>query len=198
MAGGPQLAEPRRQVESGWELRFNIAIDSILEFEPYYHLIDKLYRLQPDIEINIHEEVLGGSLEAVIDDRVDLILGAGKPPASAQGYKYVEMQTVQWVFAVPPEHELARRVLPSKHHDIDCDRAVVLRARSRRFPPVCQRRLMTQRGLRGATITAAGMQHNGPGPRAAITTILKPVSGPMRTPVSKVVTRNYKHGRRRQ
>ena len=80
--------ETTRQVDSGWESRFNIAIDSILEFEPYYHLINKLFQLKPDIEINIHEEVLGGSLEAVIDDRVDLVLGVGKPPTNAQGYNY--------------------------------------------------------------------------------------------------------------
>lgn len=153
IAAAARLAETTRQVDSGWESRFNIAIDSILEFEPYYHLIDKLYRLQPDIEINIHEEVLGGSLEAVIDDRVDLILGAGKPPASAQGYKYVEMQTVQWVFAVPPEHELARRVLPIKQQDIECYRAVVVRDSSRRFAPLSQRLFSKQPVLSVPTIT---------------------------------------------
>lgn len=73
------LAELTRQVDSGWESTLNIAIDSILEFEPYYKVINDFYQVKPDIEINLHEEVLGGTWEAVLDGRVDLALGAGSP-----------------------------------------------------------------------------------------------------------------------
>lgn len=134
-----RLAETTRQVDSGWESRLNIAIDSILEFEPYYHLIDEFYRLKPDIEINLHEEVLGGTWEAVISDRVDLALGAGEPPSHAQGYGYVEMQAVEWVFAVPPEHELAQLMPPIKPEDIEDYRTVVVRDSSRHFAPLSVR-----------------------------------------------------------
>jgi len=139
LAAAERLAETTRQVDSGWESRLNIAIDSVLEFEPYYRLIEKFYKLKPDIEINIHEEVLGGSWEAVINDRVDLVLGAGEPPTNAQGYKYFEIQTVQWVFAVPTGHKLAQRMLPVKTEDIECYRAVVVRDSSRDFAPLSQR-----------------------------------------------------------
>ena len=153
LAAAERLAETTRQVDSGWESRFNIGIDSILEFEPYYRLIDQFYRLKPDLEINIHEEVLGGSWEAVINDRVDLVLGAGNPPTNAQGYKYLEMQTIQWVFAVPPEHELAQRDLPIKQQDIECYRAVVVRDSSRHFAPLSQRLFSNQPVLSVPTIT---------------------------------------------
>jgi DNA-binding transcriptional LysR family regulator len=93
------LAESTRQVDSGWESTLNIAIDSILEFEPYYKLINDFYQVKPDIEINLHEEVLGGTWEAVLDGRVDLALGAGEPPSTTQGCQSIEMQRIQWVFA---------------------------------------------------------------------------------------------------
>ncbi len=139
LAAAERLAETTRQVDSGWESRINIAIDSILEFKPYYHLIEKLYQIQPDIEINIHEEVLGGSWEAVMADRVDLVLGAAEPPSNAQGYQYQLMQTVQWVFAVPAGHALSLLSRPLRQQDIEIYRAVVVRDSSRSFAPLNQR-----------------------------------------------------------
>jgi len=139
LAGAARLAETTRQVDSGWESRFNIAIDSILDFEPYYRLINSFYQLKPDIEINIHEEVLGGSWEAVLDDRVDLVLGAAELPTNTQGFKYFHMQTVQWVFAVRPGHELAQIPVPLTQQDIECYRAVVVRDSSRHIAPLSQR-----------------------------------------------------------
>ncbi len=152
IAAAERVAEATRQVDRGWETRFNIAIDSILAFEPYYHLIRKFYRLKPDLEINVHEEVLGGSWEAVTDDRVDLVLGAGMQPGHTQDYKYHEMQTVQWVFVVPPEHELAQHVLPLKQADIECYRAVVVRDSSRHFAPLSHRLFSKQPVLSVPTI----------------------------------------------
>ncbi len=134
-----RLAETTRQVDSGWESELNIGIDSILEFDPYYRLINQLYAENPDIEINLHEEVLGGTWEAIISGRVDLALGAGDPPTNTQGHRYVRMHWVQWVFAVAPEHELAQCTQPVKPQDIECFRAVVVRDSSRDFAPLSQR-----------------------------------------------------------
>ena len=55
LAAAERLTETTRRVDSGWESRLNIGNDSILDFEPYYRVIEELYRLKPDIEINIHE-----------------------------------------------------------------------------------------------------------------------------------------------
>ena len=153
MAAAERLAETTRQVDRGWESRLNIAIDSILEFEPYYRLIDEFYQLKSDIEINIHEEVLGGTWEAVINGRVDLALGACEPPSNIQGYKYIEMPAVQWVFAVPPAHELAQRRLPIKLEDIEDYRSVVVRDSSRHFAPLSVRLFSKQPVLSVPTLT---------------------------------------------
>ena len=63
------------------------------------------------------------------------------------------MQTVQWVFAVSPEHELAQRVLPVRQQDIECYRAVVVRDSFRRFAPLSQRLFSKQPVLSVPTIT---------------------------------------------
>jgi len=153
LAGAERLAETTRQVGSGWESRFNIAIDSILDFEPYFRLIEAFYTFKPDIEINIHEEVLGGSWEAVMENRVDLVLGAAELPTNTRGYKYQHILTVQWVFAVPPEHPLALRSKPVKQQDIEHFRAVVVRDSSRNIAPLSQRLFSKQPVLSVATVT---------------------------------------------
>ncbi len=153
LAAAERLTETTRQAHSGWESRLNIAIDSILDFEPYYRLIERFYRLKPDLEINIHEEVLGGTWEAVIKGRADLALGAGEPPTNARGHRSVVMNTVQWIFAVPPGHELAQRMLPVKPADIECFRAVVVRDSSRQFAPLSARLFSKQPVLSVPTLS---------------------------------------------
>jgi DNA-binding transcriptional LysR family regulator len=133
------LAESTRQVDSGWESTLNIAIDSILEFEPYYKLINDFYQVKPDIEINLYEEVLGGTWEAVLDGRVDLALGAGEPPSSTQGCQTIEMQRIQWVFAIAPDHELTRQTLPLNKQAIENYRSVIVRDSSRTTAPLSSR-----------------------------------------------------------
>ncbi len=152
LAAAERLTETTRRVDSGWESRLNIAIDSILDFEPYYRVIEALYRLKPDIEINIHEEVLGGSWEAVTEGRVDLVLGAAKPDSNTSGYKCQQMQSVQWVFAVPPEHELAGLATPARGQDIEVFRAVVVRDSSRHLAPLSHRLFSKQPVLSVPTI----------------------------------------------
>jgi DNA-binding transcriptional LysR family regulator len=133
------LAESTRQVDSGWESTLNIAIDSILEFEPYYKVINDFYKVKPDIEINLHEEVLGGTWEAVLDGRVDLALGAGEPPSSTQGCQTIEMQRIQWVFAIAPDHELTRQTLPLNKQAIENYRSIIVRDSSRTTAPLSSR-----------------------------------------------------------
>lgn len=152
LAAAERLTETTRRVDSGWESRLNIAIDSILDFEPYYRVIEELYRLKPDIEINIHEEVLGGTWEAVTEGRADLVLGAEEPETSTRGYKCQQMQSVQWVFAVPPGHELAGRATPARQQDIEVFRAVVVRDSSRHLAPLSHRLFSKQPVLSVPTI----------------------------------------------
>ncbi len=58
-----RLVETARQVDRGWESCLNIAVDSIIDFNSLHPHLDAFYKLQPDIEINLYEEVLGGAWE---------------------------------------------------------------------------------------------------------------------------------------
>ena len=119
---------------------FNIAIDSILNFDFIYPLIAQFYQLQPDIEINIYEEVLGGTLDAIISGRADLVIGAGDALALLdQGIHYHNIGQIEWLFAVAPDHELTKAPLPLTQTLIEQQRFVVARDSSRTQAPQSKR-----------------------------------------------------------
>ena len=130
-----RLVETTRQVHSGWESRLAIALDSLVEVDQVAPVLQKFYETNPDIEITLTEEVLGGAWEAVIEGRADLVVGAAERPPTATGLKSREFMTVEWVFAVHPEHPLASAGSPLRHEDFAGYRAVVVMDSSRSLPP---------------------------------------------------------------
>jgi len=133
-----RLAIATKTTHSGWEPVFNIAIDSILSFDFIYPLIANFYEVQPDIEINIYEEVLGGTLDALVTDRADLVVGAGDALAD-HGISYHKIGQIEWLFAVAPNHELAKAPLPLEQTLIGQHRFVVARDSSRTLAPQSRR-----------------------------------------------------------
>jgi DNA-binding transcriptional LysR family regulator len=107
-----RLAIAAKKTHSGWESIFNIAIDTILDFDFIYPLIARFYEVLPDIEINIYEEVLGGAQEAITSNRADLVIGVGADPMPSQRFKYQKIQQIEWIFTVAPGHWLTQAPLP--------------------------------------------------------------------------------------
>lgn len=100
-----------RQAADGWEVELRICIDSILSCDPVYELIEAFQCIQPKIEIRLSEEVLGGSWDALNDDRCDLVIGAeGAPPV--QGFGLHSLGEVVFEFAVAAGHPLTELPMP--------------------------------------------------------------------------------------
>ncbi|MGZ4991219.1 MAG: LysR substrate-binding domain-containing protein, partial [Methylobacter sp.] len=134
-----RLAIATKKTHSGWEPVFNIAIDTILDFDFIYPLIDRFYEVLPDIEINIYEEVLGGAQEAITGNRADLVIGTGVFPTPNQGIKYQEIRQVEWIFTVIPGHELTQASRPLSRQLIEQHRFIVVRDSSRNQAPQSHR-----------------------------------------------------------
>jgi len=131
LAATERLAIAAKKTHNGWEPVFNIAIDSILDFDFIYPFIAGFYEVLPDIEINIYEEVLGGAQEAITSNRADLAIGAGAGLTPNQGIKYHKIRQVEWVFAVAPGHQLTQASLPLSRQSIEQHRFIVVRDSSR-------------------------------------------------------------------
>jgi DNA-binding transcriptional LysR family regulator len=134
-----RLAIATKKTHSGWEPIFNIAISSILTFDFIYPLIAKFYEIQPDIEINLYEEVLGGAQEALLTNRADLVIGTSADLLPTQGVKYQTIQEIEWIFAVAPDHELTQASLPLSRQLIEQYRFVVARDSARNQAAQSQR-----------------------------------------------------------
>ncbi len=134
-----RLAETTRQVDSGWESRLNIAVDSIVDFAEVYPLIEEFYQLKPDIEINLYEEVLGGAWESIAEGRADLVIGAAESQTSVQGMRSQLLQQVHWKFVVSPNHPLAGETGIVSQQQIERHRGVVVRDSSRNTAPLTMR-----------------------------------------------------------
>lgn len=134
-----RLAETVRQVDSGWESRLNIAVDSIFDFDLVYPLLEAFYQIKPDIEINLYEEVLGGTWESVLEGRADLVIGAPEVPANIRGIRRQKFSDVEWVFAVSQYHPLAACRGVVSREAIAEHRAVVVRDSSRNMAPLTVR-----------------------------------------------------------
>jgi len=131
LAATERLAIAAKKTHNGWEPVFNIAIDSILDFDFIYPFIARFYEVLPDIEINIYEEVLGGAQEAITSNRADLVIGAGAEPTPNQSIKYHKIRQIEWVFAVAPGHQLTQAALPLSRQLIEQHRFIVVRDSSR-------------------------------------------------------------------
>ena len=128
-----QLTALARQAADGWEVELRICIDSILSCDPIYDLIAAFQRVQPKTEIRLTEEVLGGSWDALCDDRCDLVIGAeGAPPAP--GLALHSLGKVKFGFAVAAGHALTELPQPLPASAIQDYPTVIVADSSQRLP----------------------------------------------------------------
>jgi Transcriptional regulator len=99
------VEEAVKQLESGWETRLRIAQDTILPRAPLLRLVQSFTQLDLRVTVEISEEVLGGTWDALVAGRCDLALGASGEPPSGQ-FECRVLGEVDFVFAVAPDHPL--------------------------------------------------------------------------------------------
>ncbi len=147
LAATERLVETTRQVDSGWESRLNIAIDTVVDFNVVEPVLAGLYQLRPELEVSLYEEVLGGSWEALTQGRVDAVIGATDPELNTQGLRVEKFGDVQWLFVVSRDHPLRERPAPLSSEDIAAYRVVVIRDSSRELPALTRNIMDTQQRL---------------------------------------------------
>ncbi|HNP37663.1 MAG TPA: LysR family transcriptional regulator [Woeseiaceae bacterium] len=128
-----ELTALARRAADGWEVELRICIDSILSCDPVYDLLEAFQRVQPKTEIRLIEEVLGGSWDALSDDRCDLVIGAeGAPPAP--GFALHSLGEVEFEFAVAVGHPLTKLPMPLPASAIQDYPTVIVADSSQRLP----------------------------------------------------------------
>lgn len=120
------------QIAKGWEDRLSIVTDELFEFETLVPLIRDFDTLKSGVSLRITHEVLGGTWEALQDERAELVIGATNEPPAMAGVQWFELGVMDWTFAVAPRHPLASAKQPLTREQITAHRAVVVADSSRR------------------------------------------------------------------
>ena len=102
------LSEQTQTIANGWEPRISIAFDSILEIAPIFSIVSQFLEEHQNIEIDVQEEVMNGSWEALIEDRVDLVIGAPEPVPVQKGIRATKIGELNQVLVVHKTHPLAQ------------------------------------------------------------------------------------------
>ncbi|NQZ80006.1 MAG: LysR family transcriptional regulator [Colwellia sp.] len=121
-----RISEQTQTIANGWEPRINIAIDSIFNIQQILPLLKTFLAEHPNIELDISEEVLNGSWEALIEDRVDLLIGAPAPVPVQQGIRATKIAELENIFVIANDHPLAQLNHPLTKVDIAQHRTVIV------------------------------------------------------------------------
>lgn len=130
-----QLELKARRIQSGWETELRICIDEILPFSALWPHVHAFYGMNMDTRLRLSTEVLGGSWDALITRRADLVVGAAGEPPHLPNVIARRIGEVRHVFAVAPGHPLASRPGPLTMADVADHRAAVISDTSRELPP---------------------------------------------------------------
>lgn len=120
-------------ISNGWEPKLNIAIDSILQSEVIFSVFNEFLALHPNIEMDISEEVMNGAWEALVDDRVDMVIGAPGPIPKQKGIQTIPLCDFNPSFVVSPKHPLNNQPQPISNEVLAKHRAVIVHDSARQW-----------------------------------------------------------------
>ena len=124
-----------KQLAKGWETELRIALDTIIPAHAMFDLIRNFDAEQSGTRLRLSTEVLGGTWDALISGRADLIIGAPADVPSGGGFASLPLASLDWVFAVARDHPITREVTPLSEDIITRYRAVSVADSSRDLPP---------------------------------------------------------------
>ena len=120
------LSEQTKTIANGWEPKIRIACDSIVDIKLVFIGIQSFLTEHNNIEIDLQEEVMNGTWEALIEDRVDLVIGAPEPVPSQKGIRALKMNELDNVLVASSTHQLSKVKSPVKTSELSKYRSVVV------------------------------------------------------------------------
>lgn len=124
-----------RRVASGWETELTIGMDSVFSPSALIEDVLEFCKVADLTRLRFAQESLSGTWEALLDRRVDLLVGAAGDGPSGGGYHSVVIGMTQFVFAVSPTHPLAVIDQPLGKADLYPYRAITVSDSVRKMPP---------------------------------------------------------------
>jgi DNA-binding transcriptional LysR family regulator len=143
-----------RRVASGWETEIAVGIDSMFTAAVLREDVHAFYQVAQQTRLRVVQEALSGSWEALLDRRVDLIIGAPGDGPAGGGYVSQPIGSLKWLFCVAPGHPLAKVEGVLGREQLQYHRAVVMADSSRQSATRTVGVLMGQDSLTVPTMQA--------------------------------------------
>lgn len=124
-----------RRVASGWETEITLGLDLIFTPLALEQDISEFYQLAEQTRLRLVTEAMTGTWEALLDRRIDLLIGGSSEGPSGGGYATEPLGEVRFVFAVAPGHPLAKIDRPLVNADLQAYRAIAVADTARRLAP---------------------------------------------------------------
>lgn len=128
------LEQRVRRVASGWETELAVGLDSMFSARVLQPDVTAFYEVAQQTRLRIVQETLSGTWEALLDRRVDLLIGAPGDGPAGGGYVAQPLGTLSFVFAVAPGHPLAAVPGPLGRAELQHHRAVSVADSARQLP----------------------------------------------------------------
>jgi DNA-binding transcriptional LysR family regulator len=124
-----------RRVASGWETELAIGMDSMFSSCVLAGDVRAFYQVAQQTRLRMVQEALSGTWEALLDRRVDLLVGAPGDGPAGGGYVSQPLGNISFVFAVAPSHPLAAVEGKLSRNDLQPYRAVSVADSARQMAP---------------------------------------------------------------
>lgn len=135
-----QLERRVKRAASGHEVELRIVVDSIIPFDNLLPLIAAFDEECSGTRLRIASEVLSGVWEALLIGTADLVIGGaydGPDMLRMSGnFRTMPLGSIDWIFAVAPDHPLAAAPEPLGAETIIRHRAVAVGDSGRMFPRI--------------------------------------------------------------
>jgi DNA-binding transcriptional LysR family regulator len=101
------LADKVKELDTGWEPRLHLGLESTTAQEPFFQVLGTLLSEQPNLELDIQECVLSGGWEALETDRIDLLMGASAPVPLQRGFRALPIPPADMLLVAAASHPLS-------------------------------------------------------------------------------------------
>jgi DNA-binding transcriptional LysR family regulator len=121
-----ELEKQAIKLHEGWENELVIGVDDTFPFSLLAPLIESFYQHHSVTRLIFINGVLGGSWDALLQGRADIIVGAMHEPPSSSDFSVARLGELEQIFAVAPHHPLAEEAEPLSRSTIKRYRAIVV------------------------------------------------------------------------
>jgi DNA-binding transcriptional LysR family regulator len=120
------VANRVRRVATGWEPQLTLAVDSVVARNTMLDLCEAFYAIAPPTRLKILEEVLSGTLEALVTGQADLAIGVVTQGGAIRDLQLKSLGKMHFVYAMAPHHPLAQATEPLADALVQQHRAVAV------------------------------------------------------------------------